>query len=409
MLPQIKDDILAVIDKAMDALSSQDFISLSELSNHTIHDASIYQEDDPLTLAVVMYALSKVIQRSMEQGQTPPAPVAMLKRARNALSDNDDNSYRAAIKQLLRTIVSQDSQLKLYIQDVIQKAKIKKATKMHEHGISIARTAELLGISQWELQEYVGQSARDGFDDERALKRLSQARLALKDSTIVFDTGPIISLTTNNLLWTLEHIKTAFATNMALPVGVKHELVDKPLETRRFKFESIQVQRLLERNVFAIVPEANIRGRALDLLQLANSLLSFKGKPIQIVQQGEMETLACAIEYRAFAVVIDERITRLLIENPFALKNLMERRLHLSLNIDMRVLKKLKQELSRLIVFRSIELVALAFEAGILDSLIVHIPHAKRELLESVLWGVKLSGCAVSEDEINALVKKLAV
>ncbi|HLC32311.1 MAG TPA: hypothetical protein VJJ82_00630 [Candidatus Nanoarchaeia archaeon] len=409
MLPQIKDDILAVIDKAMDALSSQDFISLSELSNHTIHDASIYQEDDPLTLAVVMYALSKVIQRSMEQGQTPPAPVAMLKRARNALSDNDDNSYRAAIKQLLRTIVSQDSQLKLYIQDVIQKAKIKKATKMHEHGISIARTAELLGISQWELQEYVGQSARDGFDDERALKRLSQARLALKDSTIVFDTGPIISLTTNNLLWTLEHIKTAFATNMALPVGVKHELVDKPLETRRFKFEAIQVQRLLERNVFAIVPEANIRGRALDLLQLANSLLSFKGKPIQIVQQGEMETLACAIEYRAFAVVIDERITRLLIENPFALKNLMERRLHLSLNIDMRVLKKLKQELSRLIVFRSIELVALAFEAGILDSLIVHIPHAKRELLESVLWGVKLSGCAVSEDEINALVKKLAV
>ena len=407
MLPNIRDDILSVLDRAIDALSTQDFMSLSELSNHTIHDASIYQEDDPLTLAVLMYALSKVIQRSVEQGQTPPSPLAPLKRARDALAEDDENSYRAAIKQLLRTIVSQDSQLKLFIQDVIQKAKIKKATKMHEHGISVARTAELLGVSQWELQDYIGQTAPD-IPDERVLKRVSQARLALKDSTVVFDTGPIISLTTNNLLWMLEHVKTEFGTNIALPVGVKHELVDKPLETRRFKFEAIQVQRMLERNVFAIVPAENIRGRALDLLRLANSLLSFKGRHIPIVQQGEMETLACAIEYRASAVVVDERVTRLLIENPFALKNLMEKRLHMSLNLEGKVLKRLKEELSQLVVFRSIELVTLAFEAGILDSLIVHIPHAKRELLESVLWGVKLSGCAVSEDEINTLVKKFA-
>ena len=137
-------------------------------------------------------------------------------------------------------------------------------------------------------------------------------------------------------------------------------------------------------------------------------LSSFKGKPIQIVQQGEMETLACAIEYRASAVVIDERITRLLIENPLGLKNLMEKRLHMSLYLDMRVLKKLKEELSNLIVFRSIELVTISFEVGILDPLIVHIPHAKRELLESVLWGVKLAGCSVGEDEINMIVKKFA-
>jgi len=408
MLPAIKEDILAVLDRAIDALSSQDFMSLSELSNHTIHDASIYQEDDPLTLAVLMYALSKIIQRSVEQGQTPPTPLAALKRARDALSEDDDNSYRAAIKQLLRTIVTQDSQLKLYIQDVIQKAKIKKASKMHEHGISVARTAELLGISQWELQDYIGQTTREGFTDERALKRLSSARIAVKDSTIVFDTGPIISLTVTNLLWILEEFKMKFGTSFALPIGVKHELVDKPLETRRFKFEAIQVQRLLERNIFSLVPEENIRGRALELLRLANSLLSFKGKPIQIVQQGEMETLACAIEYRASAVVIDERITRLLIENPLGLKNLMEKRLHMSLYLDMRVLKKLKEELSNLIVFRSIELVTISFEVGILDPLIVHIPHAKRELLESVLWGVKLAGCSVGEDEINMIVKKFA-
>ena len=54
---------------------------------------------------------------------------------------------------------------------------------------------------------------------------------------------------------------------------------------------------------------------------------------------------------------------------------------------------------------RSVELVAVAYELGILDSYITKIPDARKNLLESVLWGVKLNGCAVSKDEIGQILR----
>ena len=41
---------------------------------------------------------------------------------------------------------------------VINKAKINKGSRIYEHGISIGRTSDLMGISQWELMSYVGKT-----------------------------------------------------------------------------------------------------------------------------------------------------------------------------------------------------------------------------------------------------------
>ena len=49
-----------------------------------------------------------------------------------------------------------DSTLDLYIQHVIDEANVKKASKIYDHGISLGQTAQLLGISHWELMRYVG-------------------------------------------------------------------------------------------------------------------------------------------------------------------------------------------------------------------------------------------------------------
>ena len=94
----IKEDIMSVIAKVIEALKNNDYSTIAELSNHTIHDASIFQEDDPLTLAVLVYALSKIISRSIEREQTPPAIAENLKKAHEALKEDDDNAYRSIIK-----------------------------------------------------------------------------------------------------------------------------------------------------------------------------------------------------------------------------------------------------------------------------------------------------------------------
>ena len=177
MRPIIKEDILAVLQKVIEAIKKEDYSALAGLSNHIIHDASVFQEDDPLTLAVLVYALSKVINRCLDRKQACPAVAPALQKAYDALKQDDDNAYRAVIKNLLREIGEYDAQLKLYIQEVIQQARIKKAGKLHEHGISIARTAELLGLSQWELQNYIGKTITDiPHDGMKVTERLRRAR-----------------------------------------------------------------------------------------------------------------------------------------------------------------------------------------------------------------------------------------
>lgn len=177
MRPIIKEDILNVLKDTMQALKKEDYSKLVELSNHTIHDASIFQEDDPLTLAILIYALSKCIHRCVEKNKPCPVIAPSLEKATDSLKNDDDNEYRAIIKNLLNEIGQMDSQLKMYIQEVVQQAKIKKASKMHEHGISIARTAELLGISQWELQNYIGKTVTDmPADGMKVTERLRNAR-----------------------------------------------------------------------------------------------------------------------------------------------------------------------------------------------------------------------------------------
>ena len=177
MRPIIKEDILDVLKKVIEALKKEDYSLLGELSNHTIHDASIFQEDDPLTIAVLVYALSKVIQRCMERKQSCPSVGPVLQKAYDSLKVDDDNSYRALIKNILKDIGEYDAQLKLYIQEVIEKARIEKASKLHEHGISIASTAELLGVRQWELQSYIGMMVTDvPQDGMQVTERLRRAR-----------------------------------------------------------------------------------------------------------------------------------------------------------------------------------------------------------------------------------------
>jgi hypothetical protein len=154
----VRKDILEVLGQAIAAFQANDYHALGELSNHVIHDASIFQDDDSVSFAVLVYALSKVLQRCCEEKQSCPQLAPMLQQAHDALAAGRDDDYRARVRQMIDELAKIDAKLKLYITEVMEKAKVKKASKMHEHGISLARTAELLGVSQWELQDYIGKT-----------------------------------------------------------------------------------------------------------------------------------------------------------------------------------------------------------------------------------------------------------
>ncbi len=62
----VKKDILQVLSDVVDILKveeEKDVADLRELSNHVIHDASIFQDEDSVSVAILIYSLSKVIER----------------------------------------------------------------------------------------------------------------------------------------------------------------------------------------------------------------------------------------------------------------------------------------------------------------------------------------------------------
>ena len=222
---------------------------------------------------------------------------------------------------------------------------------------------------------------------------------------LVFDAGPIISLTINNLLWLIPELKKRFGGEFYITNAVKKELVETPLKSKKFKFEAIQVQQLIENDILKIISDSKIKKKAEKLANLANSCFFVHNHKMKAVHAGEMETLAAAIELDIEVIVVDERVTRMFIERPLEIERRFEKKLHSDVKVDKGKLRKFHSLVSHLKLIRSIELATVAYEHGLLDRYLVKIPNAKKILIESVLWALKLNGCSITDEEIEDIVR----
>ena len=221
---------------------------------------------------------------------------------------------------------------------------------------------------------------------------------------LFFDSGTIITMTMNNLLWILEPPKEKFGGQFLITEGVKFELVDKPLKIKRFEFEALQVSKLIRDGVLEISKE--VPKKKSKLLSFANKSFKARGKWLRIVQDAEIEVLSLACGFGCNAV-IDERTIRLLVEDPENLRKLLEKRLRAAVSMDKKNVELFRKEVESVSIIRSIELVSIAYELGLFKDLVPRRKNGKEVLLDAVMWGVKLDGCAVTATEIDDLKKNI--
>ncbi len=156
----VRKDAISVLSEVIGILKvkeEKDAAEIRELSNHTIHNASVFQDEASVSIAILIYSLSKIIERMGWELDYRPA-LSLLESAKGFLENGKFDEYDKAIKKLFALISNVDNKLKMYIEEVINQAQIKKGGKLYEHGISVARAAEVLGISQWELMGYIGKT-----------------------------------------------------------------------------------------------------------------------------------------------------------------------------------------------------------------------------------------------------------
>lgn len=153
--------LLEILKKVQITLINKDYVKLKFLSDETILLASFHQDSDTVSLAVIIYSISKLIEREhyLKDKNWESFFIDFKKNINDlitALEKNNDELFRNEIKANSVLIERLSGELKDFIGDVFRKAKINKASKMYEQGISMERTANILGISLWELQEYSG-------------------------------------------------------------------------------------------------------------------------------------------------------------------------------------------------------------------------------------------------------------
>ena len=182
---QEKEHVIGVLKQAKEAVKEEDLIKLKDLSNQTIHSASILQDTDYILVAVIIYSLSKIIERTDYKNYPGWNSFfsSFMKHINYSiiyLEKSDIENFREELQKIRKDINKLTGSFKKHIQDVFQKASINKASRIYEHGISMEKTSKLLGISIWDLAEYAGQTGIADVNLSVTMPVKERIKLALK-------------------------------------------------------------------------------------------------------------------------------------------------------------------------------------------------------------------------------------
>lgn len=158
-----QNHLIEILETTKKAIKNNNSLQLKALSNQTIHSSCVFQHRGFITIAVLTYAISKIIERresyELENWNRFIKKFNInIDSAITALRKNKFTKYEKDLEISRKTIESISKEFKESIKEVLRKAEINKASRLYEHGISLPQTAKLLGITQWELSEYVGKT-----------------------------------------------------------------------------------------------------------------------------------------------------------------------------------------------------------------------------------------------------------
>lgn len=156
-------NIVRVLKKARKHLREGEYDSLGRLSDETIDSATVHQDALNVIVAVLVYSMYKVFQReNYRRMKGWDRFYALVIEKVDLMVKSGQKGDREGMLQVAGEIRHSLNflygDLGDYIKDVFRKAEINKAFRLYEHGISGARTANLLGVSLWDLSSYIGQA-----------------------------------------------------------------------------------------------------------------------------------------------------------------------------------------------------------------------------------------------------------
>jgi len=231
---------------------------------------------------------------------------------------------------------------------------------------------------------------------------MSQEYLEINRNSIVCDSSSLISLAESCQLDILSFLKQHMYGEFIYPRTVRIESIENPLNMREHALRALRLMDYEKSGAIHFF-EYDITKEMSEIMDIANNIFSVNGKPIHLVDAGEAAQVAIAREFGISTLLIDERTTRTLIEAPLRHKEHLEREFRCNVRMDESLLKQFSELTGNLHVLRSSEIIILAYKYGYFD----HYGELKAKALEGALYGVKLSGCSISFEEIDEIMREL--
>ncbi len=152
---------LFYLEKILSSLSRNDPAGLRETANAAISAAALENNSTKAKLAVIAYALTKLLQK--EHFQKEPGWKAFKtqvgKKILNAIlaAKKEDTSQMSQILISISDRISMvDREFGNYYENLVEKARVKQASTAYAYGLSLGQAAALTGCNQKELFNYIG-------------------------------------------------------------------------------------------------------------------------------------------------------------------------------------------------------------------------------------------------------------
>ncbi len=228
----------------------------------------------------------------------------------------------------------------------------------------------------------------------------------MKEKFFVCDSGLFITYTNACLFDVIRYLHEKFHVNFLITNAVKDETIDYPLhmENKKYSFSAMRIKHYLNEHFIKNINTDGELERERDLfLEITNNLFYIVGKPLTLVHKGEAEIVALAYITGNKNIFMDERTTRLLIEAPMVLKKHLEKEYKINVMVNKENLNKLYEFTKGMKVFRSSELLTVAYELGYFD----RFRKDKEKMFESALYAVRYAGTSISFDEIKEIIRMI--
>ena len=177
-------NVLRILEETREAIAAKNYAEIKNLSNQTINTAALTQDPDNISVAVIVYSLSKILERPTYK-QLPgwtnfyKLLIRSLDHSIIDIKRNDFEDFRKDFEAIRKGIDNLSGKLKEYIQQVFRRAQINKASRLYEHGISMEQTARLLGITMFELADYAGKTGIPDVPESKTMNPTSRVKLAM--------------------------------------------------------------------------------------------------------------------------------------------------------------------------------------------------------------------------------------